>query len=68
KYIFSNSSNSQTIQTTLPHSIQRRNTTRIRNIKCGIQKNVENIDLVNLPQKHKHINNTQETLETIFFE
>ncbi|CAG8565784.1 10071_t:CDS:2, partial [Gigaspora rosea] len=38
KYVHSNTSNSQTIQTTLPHSIQCRNTTRIRNLKHGTQK------------------------------
>ncbi|CAG8735386.1 20650_t:CDS:2 [Cetraspora pellucida] len=68
KYVHSNTSNSQTIQATLPHSIQRRNTTRIRNLKRDIQKNIENINLVNLPQKHKHVNDTQETLEAIFLE
>ncbi|CAG8766272.1 19436_t:CDS:2, partial [Racocetra fulgida] len=68
KYIHSNTSNSQTIQTTLPHSIQRRNTTRIRNLKRGTQKNVENINSVNLPQKRKHVDDTQETLEAIFLE
>ncbi|CAG8680652.1 13525_t:CDS:2, partial [Gigaspora margarita] len=68
KYVHSNTSNPQTIQTTLPHSIQRRNTTRIRNLKRGTQKNVENINSVNLPQKRKHVNDTQETLEAIFLE
>ncbi|RIB16210.1 hypothetical protein C2G38_2038762 [Gigaspora rosea] len=68
KYVHSNTSNSQTIQTTLPHSIQCRNTTRIRNLKHGTQKNVENINSVNLTQKRKHINDTQEILEAIFLE
>ncbi|CAG8782969.1 4532_t:CDS:2, partial [Cetraspora pellucida] len=68
KYVYSNTSNSQTIQTTLPHSVQCRNTTRIHNLKCDIQENVENINLVNLPQKCKHVNDTQETLEVIFLE
>ncbi|CAG8746703.1 16480_t:CDS:2, partial [Dentiscutata heterogama] len=44
------------------------NTTRIRNLKCDTQENVENINLVNLPQKRKHVNDTQETLEAIFLE
>ncbi|CAG8701711.1 14454_t:CDS:2, partial [Gigaspora rosea] len=44
------------------------NTTRIHNLKRHTQKNVENINSVNLPQKRKHVNDTQETLEAIFLE